>query len=317
MTASRPLPRLLARNLLLPALAVVAIVLAACGGVDQPLPQERGLVDGGGGGVAPELPVARPAVGFTALTGDTGVSGPTGNAVLSDDAKIVKTGSLQLEVTSLGEALTKAQAEIAGMGGYIGASEERHEEERSFATVTYRIPVARWDDALKVLRGLSAEVLGGQTQAIEVTGQLVDLAARIDNLRATERSLQAIMAQATKIPDILEVQARLTEVRGEIEQLEAQRVHLSDQAAYATLTVAYSTPAPVAVTEASKGWDPAVEIDRAAALLISVLQWLGTAGIWLAIVGLPIVLSLGFVLGLALLVARRFARPRVHASTGS
>lgn len=312
MTASRPLPRPLARNLLLPALAVVAIVLAACGGAAQ-------LQDAGGGnvGVAPEPAVEGPADGSNSLDRDAVGAGGTGGGLLADDAKIVKTGSLQLEVTSLGEALTKAQAEIAGMGGYIGASEERHEEDRSFATVTYRIPVDRWDDAVKVLRALAAEVLGGQTQAIEVTGQLVDLGARIDNLRATERSLQAIMAQATKIPDILEVQARLTEVRGEIEQLEAQRAHLSDQAAYGTLTVAYSTPAPVAVTEASKGWDPAAEIDRAAALLISLLQWLGTASIWLAIVGLPIVLSLGLVLGLALLLARRFARPRVHASTGS
>ena len=50
-----------------------------------------------------------------------------------------------------------------------------------------------------------------QTQA--VTGQVVDLGARITNLRATEAALQAIMIQATKIPDVLEVQGKLTEVR--------------------------------------------------------------------------------------------------------
>ena len=45
------------------------------------------------------------------------------------------------------------------------------------------------------------------------------------------------MAKATKIPDILEVQAQLTGVREEIEQLTAQKKSLEEQAALATLTV--------------------------------------------------------------------------------
>ena len=56
-----------------------------------------------------------------------------------------------------------------------------------------------------------------QTQAVEVTGPVVDLQARIRNLGASETALQVIAARATKISDILEIQAQLTGVRGEIE----------------------------------------------------------------------------------------------------
>src|SRR5262245_56598474 len=97
------------------------------------------------------------------------------------------------------------------------------------ALITYRIPSARWDDALDALRGLAAKVLNEDTQAVEVTGQVVDLDARLSNLRSTELALQSIMTKATRISDILDVQNQLTSVQGQIEQLTAQKNHLTDQ----------------------------------------------------------------------------------------
>ena len=55
------------------------------------------------------------------------------------------------------------------------------------AVITYRIPASRWDDALGSLRGLATKVVGEQTQATEVGGQIVDLEARLRNLRASEQ----------------------------------------------------------------------------------------------------------------------------------
>jgi hypothetical protein len=86
---------------------------------------------------------------------------------------------------------------------------------------------------------------------------VIDLGARITNLRATEAALQKIMEQATKIPDVLDVQSKLTEVRGEIERLVAQKLHLEDQAAYGTLVVTFVLPVQPVVEEVKAGWDPA------------------------------------------------------------
>jgi hypothetical protein len=112
------------------------------------------------------------------------------------------------------------------------------------------------------------------------------------------------MVQATKIPDILEVQAQLTTVRGEIERLTAERDHLKDQASYGTLTVGWSMPV-VAVAEVQGSWDPAAIVDEALAQLVQLGQGVFTAGIWLAIVGLPLLLVGLVLVGLIALVARR------------
>jgi Domain of unknown function (DUF4349) len=164
------------------------------------------------------------------------------------------------------------------------------------------------------VRGVAGETRHLQVQTQAVTGQVVDLGARITNLRATEAALQAIMNQATKIPDVLEVQGKLTDVRGEIERLSAEKAHLEEQSAFGTLTVTFVLPAPPAVEEVKAGWDPAADADAAAGTLIKLGQRATSFGIWVAIVGLP----LAFVLlaGIALLLVARRVIGRSQARPG-
>ena len=239
------------------------------------MPRSAHQVDGGeayGGGAS-----AAPSAA-AAPDGEPTSPDQVGNLV--DDAKIVRTGSMELEVGDVPAALLAARDGIRAMGGYIGASETQTLDDRPVATITYRIPVDRWEDALDLLRGIAGDaknVLNERTQAVEVTGAVVDLEARIRNLRSSEIALQDISAKAARVSDVLEVQAQLTAVRGQIEQLTAQLTQLNDQASYATLDVTFSTPV-VAVQVAAEGWQPAVVVDEATASLVEILQSLTTAG---------------------------------------
>ena len=136
--------------------------------------------------------------------------------------------------------------------------------------------------------GEADRVVREATQSIEVTGQVMDLDARIANLRASEAALVEIMDRAGRIEDVLAVQMRLEEVRGQIEQLEAQRAHLADQAALSTLTVSWYTPV-AAVAAAQEGWDLGSEVDAALAQTVDALQGLVGLGVWFAVVVLPLV----------------------------
>jgi hypothetical protein len=171
------------------------------------------------------------------------------------------------------------------------------------ATITYRIPADRWDDTLDAIRKLGT-VVAEKTDANEVTGQLVDLDARIRNLKASETALVGYAEKAPKVSDLLEIEARLTDTRGEIERLSAQQAQLTDQVALATLTVTFGTEV-VAVTQAAARWDPAAEVDRASATLISAVQGLISLLIVLVIVWLPLLLGAGIVVAIVWAVARR------------
>lgn len=301
------------------ALIIISSLILACAGSSAgPILSTvgNGVPDGQSGeGIsgAPSAAPAAPEPGGQDGGGD-GVGAPV------DDARIVRTGTIDLEVGDVGTSLTKARDGIRALGGYIGASSTQNEGDTPIASVTYRVPSDRWEDALDLLRGISGpgtKVVAERTDAVEVTGQVIDLQARIKNLRAAEASLQEIATKAVKISDVLEVQDQLTNVRGQIEQLTAQLADVEDRASYATLTASFRVPI-VAVEIAQKGWDPKVVVDEASASLIDILQALTSAGIWLAIVWLPILLVLGVVILAVAWVLRRVGiiGPRHRGSGG-
>lgn len=286
---------------------VVALVTACASGsatlstVDKAVDNSSGSGDAEGAvGAAPAtLPTTGPA------TGDA--SGGDGAVVVRDDAKIIRTGTMDLEVKDVPTALRVARDGIVTLGGYVGASTTSNDGDRPSAQVTYRVPADRWEAALDLLRGLSGQttkVVAEHTEAVEVTGQVVDLEARIRNLQASEIALQGIAEKATKVSDILEVQARLTDTRGQIEVLTGQLKDLNDRAGYATLTANLNVPV-AAVQATAKGWEPTTVVDEASANLLSILQALATAGIWFVIVWLPILFVIGAIAAIVAWIARR------------
>ncbi len=300
-------------------LAVAALVVGCGGGAaltaggrDAGAP----VLAGGTAGPAEPGAIAGTLDQSTALGPASNGSGTSGSSTGSQtydvsrpDLLIIKIGSLSLQVPGLDDALATAAGKVAAFGGYVSGSDRSGDGDQATATVTYRVPAAQWDAALVSLRGIADKVLAEQTQTQDVTGDVIDLGARITNLRATEAALQAIMAKATKISDVLAVQQQLTDVRGQIEQLTTQKQHLQDQAALSTLTVTYSLKPQAAVLTSQQQFNPNSEIDRATASLIQVLQALATAGIWFVIVWLPILAVLAFLLVVAFLVVRRVRRP--------
>ena len=286
---------------LLGSIAIAAAACASSGSTTGNALNDSGSGAYGEGGGS--TTVGRPAPAASAAP----AAGPGGNPAAPADFLVIKTGTLALQVKAIDASQAEAGAKIAALGGYVSGSERSGDGEGAIARVTYRVPAARWEEALTALRGLAVKVLGEQTATDEVTGQVRDLGARITNLQATERALQAIMDKAVKISDVLEVQAQLTAPRGQIEQLETERQHLQEQAAYGTLSVTFGLET-VALVEAQKGFDPATEADRATASLVEVGQALATAGIWFGIFWLPILLVLGLIGLVVAVLFRRYRR---------
>ena len=126
-----------------------------------------------------------------------------------DDAKIIRTGTIELEVKDVADGARHGAQRDPRDGRLRRRVADRERRRPAVATITYRIPADRWEDALDLLRGLNGQttkVVTEQTEAVEVTGQVIDLEARIRNLRASETALQEIAAGAARISDVLEVQ---------------------------------------------------------------------------------------------------------------
>jgi hypothetical protein len=274
------------RWLIILGLLTVALTIAACGATSA-----------GFGNVGEDLkgvPGAQPVDGRD--LGAVPVPGPVtgdGGKDIADlaDQKIIKTGDISIEVPDVTKALARVRAMALQLGGYVGGSQAGTRDEP--ATLTLRIPADRFDDALARLHELDGDVVVEATSEQDVTSAVVDLEARITNLQASEKQYRTLLAQAVKVEDILAVQTRLDDVRGQIEQLQAQHKELTGLADLSTLTV---TLIPTALQQAAGRWDPGKTIADAFAALVDVGQNVGDGLIWFAIVWLPVLIGLAVVL---------------------
>jgi hypothetical protein len=282
-------------------------------------------------------PTAAPAVGagsdLSPLSGGTGavdqkalsgvpttdngsVTGSASDASTStvDTTQIVKTGEMTLEVAGIDDAVGRAQTAIAGMGGTIDSSNRYGTDDNVVATITFRVPVAKWDEALTAMQKIGTKVISEQTSANDVTSQVVDLDARLANLKVTESALQAIMARASAIPDVIAVENQLSDTRGQIESLTAQDQVLKDQAAMSTLAVTFQLPTKTVITTATQDWTLGSQIDQAGAALVRIGQGLATIVVWLGVVVVPLGLALLILFGIWKIARRIRSRGRGSAA---
>ncbi len=277
------------------ALITLVLLLAACASAGSAPAAAPASLKGAAG--APATDSAGQRAG--------GQAGTPGGANAADqplavpaERRIIKTGEITIEVSNVANTLGRVRAMALELGGYVGGSQAGTLEDS--ATLTLRIPAARFDDALANLHGLDAKVVAEATRESDVSTQIVDLEARIANLEASETSYRALLERATKIEDILAVQSRLDQVRGEIEQLKAQHKDLAGQADLATLTLTL-TPVAAPIKKQAETWDLGAQLSEAVATLVSIGQGVAGALIVFVIVWVPVLLVLGII---ALLLLR-------------
>lgn len=151
---------------------------------------------------------------------------------------IVRTAGLTL-VT---KEFEKTRAELEGIlklhAGYVGQlTVSAPANSGRTLTATLRIPSDQLDSALAELKKLG-RVENESQSGEEVTQRYVDLQARLANARNTEQQLIDILRNRTgKLSDVLEVEQELDRVRGEIEEMEAERKNLAHQVDFATLNM--------------------------------------------------------------------------------
>ena len=204
---------------------------------------------------------------------------------------IVQTCALDLTVTSPSQTSEQVRLLAEKMGGYLETA-EANGQNADYATITIRIPAAQLQSIKAEIRKLALRIESEKTDATDVTKQYVDMQARLRNLRAEEAQYLQIMKSAVKVPDMLEVSEKLSEVRGQIEQQQAEFEALSKQVEMASISISLHTPTPT--EEMGVTWRPLNEmklawrngrkalVDYATAMMAmisilpAVLLWTGT-----------------------------------------
>jgi hypothetical protein len=172
---------------------------------------------------------------------------PAAKAGAATDRKMVRNSSMGLVVQKPAETAEKIRALAEGMGGFLVSSEVSGGQDAASGSLIVRVPSARFEEACAEIRKLGLRVESQKVEAQDVTRQYVDEDANLRNLRAEEVQYLAILKQAHTVKDTLEVSEKLSEVRGQIEQRQAEFDALSKQIETVVISISLRTEAEARV----------------------------------------------------------------------
>jgi hypothetical protein len=279
-------------------LLVLSLLLSGCGAAS-----EQSVAPGAAGEVARDAPAAEepaappPAPAEPEPMFADGVSVPLedflAQEVQAQEARvIIYTGSIALVVKDTRESIQAITTLVDTEGGYVASSNVYEASDALQGTVTVRVPAERYQAVLEQLRNLALRVERENSSSQDVTEEFTDLQARKTNLEFTEAALQELLEERQRTgstSDILEVYRELTNIRGQIEQIEGRLRYLANQSALSTLTIELIPDIlyqPITVA----GWQPQGVAREAFQALIVALQGLANLLIWVLILVLPLLL---------------------------
>ena len=227
------------------------------------------------------------------------ISGAKSHAFASTEQKIVRTSSIDMRVQHPAATADKIRALAESVGGYL-VSTNAGGESAATGMLTVRVPTERFNEARAEIRKLGLSVEAEKIEANDLTRQYVDQDASIRNLRAEEAQYLAILKQANTVKDMLAVTERLSEVRGQIEQQQAEFNALSRQVETVAITISLRTEAETKVF--GLNWRPVYQLQLAlrdgleslanyATAMVSILFYLPAVLLWVGTILAAIVAS--------------------------
>ncbi len=157
------------------------------------------------------------------------------------------------------------------------------------ANITIRVPAERLTEALERIKTGpgNSRTLSESVSGQDVTREYTDLQSRLKNLIEAETQLQAIMDDAYKTEDVVNVFNQLTYYREQIEVAKGQIQYYEQSAAFSAITVDILADAAIQPLTIG-GWEPEGVAREAIQSLINTLQGIVDATIWLALYLLPV-----------------------------
>ncbi|HKT37687.1 MAG TPA: DUF4349 domain-containing protein [Ktedonobacterales bacterium] len=244
----------------------------------------------------------------TAGTGQPSISGPQ---------YLIKALSVSMTFSDTRATATDLQQWIATTDPHSSSAGVTYDEQatnRYQITMTFSVAATAYPQVFSYLAGYAQThhgTLNNLHESVQdVSNDYVDTTSRLKNLRTEQDRLLALLSQAKSLSDTLAIEQRLTDVEGQIEQIEAHLNALNGQTTYYMVTITLVPLSTSTPDSPSAPWNPGQTFHDAlnAALgfgqgLLSVLIWLATFAVYI----IPVLVIF--------LLVRRWRRARAAKSS--
>ncbi len=178
--------------------------------------------------------------------GDSGYNDTSGSdakqvseseASANSDRKLIRTVNMSVETLEYDALVGAIRSKVNQLGGYfesINEGKSTYSNNVRYANLTIRIPKENADSLIAVMEDQS-NITSRSESISDVTLDYVDKESHKKTLKAEEARLLKFMEEAESVEDLISIEARLSDVRYQIESMESQLRTYDNKINYTTI----------------------------------------------------------------------------------
>lgn len=154
---------------------------------------------------------------------ELGATADSAQTPAPQNQKLIRKIWLDAETEDMDPLLSAVEKKVAELGGYVEAREVYNGSEYSgytnrYANLTIRIPADKLNQFVATVEE-NANVTSSNETADDITLSYVATEAKVKTLETEQTRLLELLAKAENMTEILQIEKRLTEVRGDLEEV--------------------------------------------------------------------------------------------------
>ena len=163
----------------------------------------------------------------------------------TSELKIIKRGNIDVRVKNFEESVDMVKADVEGKGGYVENFNSYVYSDRWVngnrvslreGQLVLRVPSDTYEDTFEYLKTIG-EVTNENESRENVTDSYIEVESRMKAKLTEEERLIELLAKAETVNDIIVIEERLGNVRGEIDAYQSRLDNWDKQVSYSTISV--------------------------------------------------------------------------------
>ena len=194
------------------------------------------------------------------------------------DKKIIKTATLNVEVKDFKKFNTQIHELSTKWEGYIAREEENDSDNKIKNSMTIKVPVLRFDEAINSISSLKGKMIVKQITSDDVTTEVLDIRTRAEAKKRIRLRYLDMLQKAKNMEEILQVEREINQIQEQIEAAEGRLNYLTHSTLYSTIDLSfYQVLDPKAIDDENPGY-----ARRFMMALNEGLKWVGNTVIFFA-----------------------------------
>jgi hypothetical protein len=166
----------------------------------------------------------------------------------TETAAVISKGQISLTSTHIDQVSLELGKLLDGWDGTIASDKsgaDKHGKPDQ-EQIELRVPSRYFSDAMTQIARLGTLVDSSRTSQ-DVTTQVIDNNVRVRTQKLSIARIQALLAQATTLNQVISIESQLSDRQARLDSLEQQQTYLADQTSQATINVYLAAPGKAVV----------------------------------------------------------------------